>query len=101
MSHRKLIEVVERTSGLKPKSLQRVLRLRAVLAQIHSGPRPSWSHIASRCGYYDQAHLINDFRRMTGMAPSEYEATRSSVGVGFAPFLLAKHSPRGSVSVPD
>jgi AraC-like DNA-binding protein len=94
MTHRAFIALLERSSGLKPKELQRVLRLRAVLAHIHAAPRPSWTHIAADCGYYDQAHLINDFRQMSGMSPGEYETTRSSVGVGVAPYLLARDCKR-------
>jgi len=28
--------------------------------------------VAYYCGYYDQAHFIKDFKRMTGQTPSIY-----------------------------
>jgi AraC-like DNA-binding protein len=84
-----VIEMFDRSVGLKPKAYQRVRRLRRAFLLIDTPPRPSWTTIAHRSGYYDQAHFINDFRLLTGVSPSEYESTRSSVGHGFIPRRLA------------
>jgi AraC-like DNA-binding protein len=89
LTHRRVIEVFDRAVGLKPKAYQRVRRLRRVLRLAHETPRPTWTAIAHRCGYFDQSHLINDFRLLTGISPSDYESTRSSVGHGFVPHTLA------------
>jgi AraC-like DNA-binding protein len=89
ISHRRAIDVINRTIGLKPKEMQRVMRLRRVLDHIHAPRRPPWAGVAQVCGYFDQSHLIHDFRRMAGMTPAQYERDRSSVGRGFAPYLLA------------
>lgn len=83
VSHRRLIEVVETEVGLKPKAFQRVQRLRRVLAMAQTQAVPRWSSIAHAAGYFDQAHLINDFRRYAGVTPTRYLADRSSVGLGF------------------
>jgi AraC-like DNA-binding protein len=32
-------------------------------------PEFSWANGAAQCGYYDQAHLIRDFRDFSGEAP--------------------------------
>ena len=90
LTHRRVIEVFDRAVGLKPKGFQRVRRLRRVFHLVSESPRPTWTAIAHRCGYFDQAHLINDFRLLTGISPREYEATRSSVGYGFVPHRLAE-----------
>jgi AraC-like DNA-binding protein len=89
LTHRRVIAVFDRAVGLKPKAYQRVRRLRRVFQLVNESPRPSWTTIAHRCGYFEQAHLINDFRLLTGIRPGEYEATRSSVGLGFIPHRLA------------
>ena len=90
LTHRRVIEIFDRTVGLKPKSYARVRRLRRVLRLAHDAPRPTWTAIAHRCGYFDQSHLINDFRLLTGISPRDYVATRSSVGHGFVPHVLAQ-----------
>ena len=90
LTHRRVIEVFDRAVGLKPKTYARVRRLRHVLRYIHEPNRPTWTTIAHRCGYFDQSHLIHDFRLLTDISPSEYEATRSSVGHGFVPHVLAQ-----------
>ncbi len=89
LTHRRVIELFDRTVGLKPKAYQRVRRLRRAFHLIDASPRPTWTMIAHRCGYFDQAHFINDFRALTGVSPTEYESTRSSVGHGFIPHRLA------------
>ena len=30
-----------------------------------------WAELAEQCGFYDQSHLINEFRRFTGFSPVE------------------------------
>lgn len=56
------------TSGLTPKQLCRVLRFRRASALASRG-KPRWSAIAAEAGYFDQAHLIRDFREFTGQTP--------------------------------
>lgn len=34
--------------------------------------RPDWARAATECGYFDQAHLIRDFRALVGLSPTEY-----------------------------
>ena len=89
LSHRRLIALFDEMVGLKPKAFQRVQRLRQVLQLVAVSPRPSWTVIAHRSGYFDQAHLINDFRALTGVSPTEYARDKSSVGEGFVPYRLA------------
>ena len=42
----------------------------------------SWSAISHTCGYYDQAHLIRDFKQFTGSAPTEFALRRLPDGGG-------------------
>jgi AraC-like DNA-binding protein len=54
--------------GITPKlfsRIQRFQRVFPVLEREHSG----WADAAVRCGYYDQAHLIRDFRELAGKTP--------------------------------
>jgi AraC-like DNA-binding protein len=58
--------------GLSPKSLARVHRFRGALALLdRADGQVPWTELADACGYYDQSHLINEFRRFTGFSPVE------------------------------
>jgi AraC-like DNA-binding protein len=65
---------LERT-GITPKRLARVLRFRQAAAQASPARRAGWAQVALDCGYYDQAHLINEFREFSGLAPGEFAAS--------------------------
>ena len=92
LTHRQVIQLFDLHVGLKPKAYHRVHRLRQVIRDIHS-PRPApWARLALQHGYCDQAHLINDFRKLTGLTPVEYAARRMSVGQGSVPYRLAAAS---------
>ena len=58
--------------GLTPKTLARVHRFRAAIDWLSRQPRIAWGELADRCGYYDQSHLIRDFRDFSGMAPGDF-----------------------------
>jgi AraC family transcriptional regulator len=56
----------------------RRLRVEAACHEISESDTPL-SEIASLVGFYDQSHLTNTFKRLTGMTPAEYRrAFRSS-----------------------
>jgi AraC-like DNA-binding protein len=63
-------------TGLSPKRLARVLRFRhaATHASASAHRRRDWADIALTCGYYDQAHLINEFRELAGVSPTQFSA---------------------------
>lgn len=62
--------------GLSPKRFGRVSRLQGLLDQIGRGPVESWSRLALRLGYYDQAHMIADFGWWMGESPARFAAGR-------------------------
>ncbi|MFT3837875.1 MAG: helix-turn-helix domain-containing protein [Myxococcaceae bacterium] len=56
--------------GVGPKEYARSVRLRrAVRLASASG---DWGRIAGDAGYYDQAHLIGEFRKLVGLTPGAY-----------------------------
>jgi AraC-like DNA-binding protein len=60
--------------GLSPKRLTRLVRLRQVLARLHSGAAGTLADLAHDCGYADQAHMTRDLRELTGRLPGERQA---------------------------
>ncbi len=63
---------LERT-GLSPKHLARVLRFREA-AKCASWQHPDWADVAVASGYYDQAHLINEFKELAGVSPAQFSS---------------------------
>jgi len=69
VSERQLRRGFDEVIGLSPKHYLRVVRFRRALRVARAAPSPDWAAIAEEVGYYDQAHLIADFREMSGMTP--------------------------------
>jgi len=75
----------EQAVGLAPKRAARVLRFQRLIGRLSPNhAAPDWAHLALECGYYDQAHLIADFRDFAQVTPGEY-LRRSPVVPGFLP----------------
>ncbi len=55
--------------GLTPKEFARVVRFKVVLNTILSTSSVDWQELVDAYGYYDQSHLINEFRRATTFPP--------------------------------
>ena len=83
VSTRYLRRVFQDTVGLGPKTLHRVLRFRRLIGRIDAADtaadelEPAWSALSLSCGYFDQSHMIRDFRLMTGLRPTDYAARRT------------------------
>ena len=58
--------------GLTPKAAARRIRFESARASAERMVRPDWARIALDCGYYDQSHLISDFRAVTGRTPATF-----------------------------
>ncbi len=57
--------------GIGPKEFSRSVRLQRALRTVAAG-EDDWGRIAADVGYYDQAHLIADFRELVGFTPGAY-----------------------------
>jgi AraC-like DNA-binding protein len=55
--------------GLPPKLFGRMRRFLRVFRAMEQA-NATWVETAVACGYYDQAHLIRDFRRFSGQTPA-------------------------------
>jgi AraC-like DNA-binding protein len=73
---RQLERQFRRTIGLGPKYFCRVLRFRELLRQIAEPDARDLGWGAQDCGYYDQPHMIRDFRAFTGECPTGFLARR-------------------------
>jgi AraC-like DNA-binding protein len=72
LCQRRFIRVFAAEVGLTPKVYGRVRRFQRARTMVRPGASPDWARIAVACGYFDQAHLIRDFRAFTGYSPVEF-----------------------------
>ncbi|MEX0926065.1 MAG: helix-turn-helix domain-containing protein [Dehalococcoidia bacterium] len=71
---RRLINAFREHVGLPPKTMARIIRFNRVTRLARQVGPPRWADIAYRCGYYDQAHLVHDFRQFSGLTPTDFLA---------------------------
>lgn len=80
ISHAHLDREFTSIVGITPRALARLLRMRRLLEGIEVNGDVGWAELAIELGWYDQAHLIRDFKRHTGVTPNQYlEAQRSAL----------------------
>ncbi len=58
--------------GMSPKLFSSVVRFNHAFAMKLKFPQSDWTSIALECGYFDQMHLIKDFKRFSGSVPSTF-----------------------------
>jgi AraC-like DNA-binding protein len=85
LSHAQLINRFRRRVGHTPKQFARIQRMKAALATAAEAAPESWAALAHAAGFSDQAHFNREFRRFTGLSPSDYAARRQwgHLTVGF------------------
>ncbi|MCP3980305.1 MAG: AraC family transcriptional regulator [bacterium] len=88
-SQRYLTGLFRRWVGLPPKHYGRIRRFQEVLRDVTrqtapagpdygtdyrggTPPEPDWADLALQHGYYDQSHLVRDFRDFSGLSPTGY-----------------------------
>lgn len=72
--------------GYSPKVFSRLIRFSKAYRLKESQPQLSWTSIAYTCGYYDQMHLIKDFKEFAGTLPGTLARE-----INNAPTLLQEH----------
>lgn len=72
LSPTRFIDVFHEEIGLTPKRYCRVQRFQQALRIIATNTFTSFTDVALTCGYYDQAHFINEFQTFTGITPTLY-----------------------------
>jgi AraC-like DNA-binding protein len=81
-SRKRLVRAFRDQIGVPPKTLSRVLRFRHALVELGSRNMVSTALVAAECGYSDQAHMIREFRALSGSTPVE---------------LIRSYSPDGGI----
>lgn len=58
--------------GSTPKQFLRTVRFQKTLHNKEKNKNIQLTELAYSCGYYDQSHMISDFKSLTGITPSKY-----------------------------
>ncbi|MRH89657.1 helix-turn-helix domain-containing protein [Nocardia sp. SYP-A9097] len=69
VSERHLRNLFSAGIGVSPKHFARITRIRQVLAAAGNTP---WSDLAHTASFYDQSHMVADFRSLMGVTPDRF-----------------------------
>lgn len=58
--------------GLPPKVYLRIVRMQSFVRSHFLKPDICWGQVTYQAGYADQAHLVNDFRALSGDRPTRF-----------------------------
>ena len=61
--------------GLSPRLLASIFRFRRLFDAVESDAPHRWASAAIAAGYFDQAHMIRDFKRFAGGTPAAFQST--------------------------
>ncbi len=71
-SHKHFIKLFKNEVGTSPKTFLRIMKFQQAIQALERRNSVDWVQLAHDCGYYDQAHFINEFREFCGFTPVEY-----------------------------
>jgi AraC-like DNA-binding protein len=73
LSYRRFLTIFTAEVGLAPKLFCRIRRFQHVHALAQQTGHIDWAQLALECGFFDQSHLANEFRKLSGLTPTEYQ----------------------------
>lgn len=72
LSYKQFQRIFMEHIGINPKDFVRTVRFQQALYILQTRPDTPFSQLAHECGYYDQSHMVNEFKTFSGYTPSEY-----------------------------
>jgi len=72
LSRQKFARAFAEATGMPPKLYARITRFQSLLGRLLTSDVSQWIGVSSEAGFYDQAHMINEFREFAGVAPIEF-----------------------------
>lgn len=60
--------------GTTPKEFSRIIRFQRALHILGNSPKTPFTALAYECSYFDQSHMIKEFKTLSGYTPGEYLA---------------------------
>jgi len=74
LSYKQFNRVFAQHVGTGPKEFSRIVRFHRALYTLQNNTNINLTELTYRCGFYDQSHLIREFKSFSGYTPSEYLA---------------------------
>lgn len=72
VGERRLQQLFHAHVGLSPRAWSRLARMHGCLRALRLQSSPAWADVALESGFYDQSHLVNEFRALCGVTPTEF-----------------------------
>lgn len=72
LSEKQLNRIFTEYVGASPKDFMRIVRIQRALYLLQCNTDISFVQLAYECGFYDQSHMIKEFRLFSGYTPAEY-----------------------------
>lgn len=72
LGERRLQQLFQLHVGLSPRGWGRLARMHECLRLLREPVALPWTQLALDAGYYDQSHLINEFRALCGLTPDQF-----------------------------
>lgn len=73
-SRKRLALRFREATGVGPRMFRRLVRFGRLTARLQQGSTAGWAELALDAGYFDQPHMIRDFRDFAGVSPRSYLA---------------------------
>lgn len=74
LSNKQFGRVFAEYVGATPKEFLRIVRIQRALYTLQCQPGISFAQLAYECGFFDQSHMIKEFKLFSGYTPAEYLA---------------------------
>lgn len=72
VGERRLQQIFRAQVGLSPRAYARLARMHACLRLLRRPAAMPWAELAVEGGFYDQSHLVNEFRALCGLTPQQF-----------------------------
>jgi AraC-like DNA-binding protein len=84
VSERRLQQIFRSHVGLSPGAWRRLSRVHECVRRLRAPVPVQWAELAVETGFYDQSHMVNEFRALCGLTPGQF-LQRSASGFSKTP----------------
>ena len=71
ITQRSLTRKFKKWIGTSPKTFSRIIKFQNIIYELNRVSEVEWSNFALENGYYDQSHLIREFKSFYGLTPDQ------------------------------